>query len=181
MGKNKTRSPVNATTEYLHTKSHWIALNMPSKEHEQFVEAIVQSDAKLAFASIENLHKARLLRLANSSIEPPKVVPDDIRISRDDDTLGYPLYTITPKLLQGKTADVLYIHGGGYIFQISERQWIFAFKVALTLGCRVFVPLYPLAPDHKGSETVPPLLKWWAKPQPGESSNRPITMYGIKH
>jgi monoterpene epsilon-lactone hydrolase len=145
---------------------------MPSTEHEREVQEIIKSGAKESFGSVEKLHVARLFRLQHSSPDPPKSIPSDIQIAKDDTALDYPLYIVTSKSYNGSVDDILYIHGGGYIFPMSERQWLFIFKYVRALNCRVYIPFYPLAPEHKGGDTTPTLLKWWER-----ESNRPITLY----
>lgn len=46
-------------------------------------------------------------------------------------------------------ANILYIHGGSFIFDIDPLHWQFIAMLAKKLQARVTVPAYPLAPEHK--------------------------------
>lgn len=48
---------------------------------------------------------------------------------------------------------VLYIHGGAYIGQINMQHHLFCFMLSRKLNVRVISPVYPLAPNHKASES----------------------------
>lgn len=57
----------------------------------------------------------------------------------------------------GKT--ILYLHGGGYVIQPVVSQWNFADTVALRTGARVFVPIYPVAPNFDCSISLPRVVQ----------------------
>jgi len=48
---------------------------------------------------------------------------------------------------------VLYIHGGAWAFEISEEHIQFCDKLATRLNAKVYMPLYPLAPEADSEET----------------------------
>ncbi len=58
---------------------------------------------------------------------------------------GWPVYRLTPR---GAVAPgtVVYLHGGAWIHEITDRQWMFAARMAARAGRTVVVPIYPLAP-----------------------------------
>ncbi|MBP2638397.1 MAG: carboxylesterase [Firmicutes bacterium] len=73
------------------------------------------------------------------------------------------IYLITPK--KTKTCYPLYInmHGGGFVRGYSERETVFASKVASTVGCRVIDIDYKLAPEHPypaGLHECYDIVKW---------------------
>lgn len=47
---------------------------------------------------------------------------------------------------------VLYLHGGGYVCQITPAHWRFVDKLCQESGAEVVVPIYPLAPEHDYDE-----------------------------
>lgn len=66
---------------------------------------------------------------------------------------------------EGKTSDkaILYLHGGGYIKQPSIYHWIFIGKIAKETDVKIYVPIYPKAPNYQYTESfdkVLPLYKW---------------------
>ena len=47
---------------------------------------------------------------------------------------------------------ILYLHGGGYINQITPAHWFFVDRLCRETGAEVVVPIYPLAPAHDYDE-----------------------------
>jgi epsilon-lactone hydrolase len=78
----------------------------------------------------------------------PKAHTSDITRS---DYLGRTVWTIKPKSSK-TTAEILYWHGGGYVFPISSAHWAFLCRMADTYGWAITVPLYPLAPAFRGKD-----------------------------
>lgn len=61
---------------------------------------------------------------------------------------------------------VLYLHGGGYIEQPSVFHWLFLGKIAKETNAKIFVPIYPKAPNHQYNESfdkVLPIYEWILK------------------
>ncbi len=58
-------------------------------------------------------------------------------------------------VLSGKTQDmnVLYIHGGAWVWEITEQHTDFCDKLVDSLGAKVYMPIYPLAPEADYSQT----------------------------
>jgi acetyl esterase/lipase len=64
---------------------------------------------------------------------------------------GYCYYVIKP--LKGDSKKhILYIHGGGFVYEITSLHWVFLGKLIDALGCTITIPIYPLAPIHKFQE-----------------------------
>lgn len=47
---------------------------------------------------------------------------------------------------------VLYLHGGGYVGQITPAHWLFVDRLCRESAAEVVVPIYPLAPAHDYDE-----------------------------
>ncbi len=61
---------------------------------------------------------------------------------------------------------ILYLHGGGYIKQPSIYHWRFLDKIAKATNAKIYVPIYPKAPNHQFDDSfdkVLPLYKWILK------------------
>lgn len=61
---------------------------------------------------------------------------------------------------------VIYLHGGGYIEQPSVFHWLFLGKIAKETDAKIFVPIYPKAPNHQYNESfdkVLPIYEWILK------------------
>ncbi|MCA1192136.1 alpha/beta hydrolase [Saccharopolyspora sp. 6V] len=70
------------------------------------------------------------------------------------DVDGHSCYTIAP-LEPRSPRHVLYLHGGAYVHQIEGAHWDFIDRLIARTGATVSVPIYPLAPAHRYSETLP--------------------------
>lgn len=52
-------------------------------------------------------------------------------------------------------SNVLYIHGGAYVMEITEFHVKFCDRLARELDAKVYIPLYPLAPDEDYRDAFP--------------------------
>lgn len=57
--------------------------------------------------------------------------------------------------LGGETYDniILYIHGGAWAFGINEDHVTFCDRLANSMHAKIYIPLYPLAPQYNSDET----------------------------
>jgi acetyl esterase/lipase len=124
---------------------------MPSLRHALVVAFLRVTRRKRPWASAAGLHAEIAIRRRRKPVPPPRGV-------RRDDELGFPTFTLTPS--SGGTAhQLLYLHGGGYVFDIASQHWSFVSLLAERLDATVTVPLYPLAPEHTWRDSLPPLTK----------------------
>lgn len=74
----------------------------------------------------------------------------------EDDSHGFPVFTLTPKggVTPG-SRHLLYFHGGGYVMPIAPQHWTLVGDLCERLGASATIPLYPLAPEHKAAKTLP--------------------------
>jgi epsilon-lactone hydrolase len=83
---------------------------------------------------------------------PPKSLSKRCRVDR---VLieNAPTYTLSPRLEESAGGyaglHILYLHGGCYTFEISPWHYRFCASLVEMLGCRVTIPIYPLAPEHQ--------------------------------
>lgn len=61
---------------------------------------------------------------------------------------GHRLFTATPKD-GGSGAQILYLHGGGYVLDLDAVHWNLIAGLIERTGAGVSVPVYPLAPEHR--------------------------------
>jgi acetyl esterase/lipase len=59
----------------------------------------------------------------------------------------------------GHGPHILHLHGGAYVQQISAHHWRFVRRLLERMDAVVTVPLYPLAPTHDVTETLPMVRK----------------------
>lgn len=58
---------------------------------------------------------------------------------------------------------LLYLHGGGFVGPVDAAHWRYVGRVARTLGMRVVLPAYPLAPTHTWRDSYDDLLDLFAQ------------------
>jgi acetyl esterase/lipase len=117
---------------------------MPSlKSH--LVSFVLRHSRKKAFASAENLQRWIAAARKVEDHQPPASLCQrlDIQMHTVD---GFPVYEIASKT--GSPKRILYLHGGGYVFEITPYHWRLIAEMAERLGYAVTVPIYPIAPEH---------------------------------
>lgn len=93
-----------------------------------------------------NIEKKQL----SESHEPPKNFLRKFNIT-EKEMNGYCYYVLGPLKKKGKK-HILFIHGGGYVYEIMILEWEFIGKLIDSLDCTITVPIYPLAPKHQNEE-----------------------------
>lgn len=98
----------------------------------------------------EELRKYIEKKQLSESHDPPKKVLNKYNIIKKDIN-GYCHYIMKPLEDVGKK-NILFFHGGGYVYEIMSTHWEFLSEFIDELHCSVTVPIYPLAPKHKCQE-----------------------------
>ena len=57
-------------------------------------------------------------------------------------------FLISPKNISKKAPCLIYLHGGGFVLEAAGYHYANAIRYAKEVGCKVFFPLYRLAPKH---------------------------------
>mgnify|MGYP005988922293 CR=1 FL=1 len=95
--------------------------------------------------TVEGLQKA----IKNRPVqELPSSINSKVDV-RKDEVDGFPVYTIQPKGEKTPKMRILYIHGGSFVFSLSQYHWLFIADAAERLNAKITVPLYPLGPEYK--------------------------------
>jgi len=95
----------------------------------------------------KSIEKKQLLE----SHRPPKRIKNRYNIIKSEIN-GHFYYVMKPLKNIG-TKHILFLHGGGYVYELWDIYWIFFSKFIDDLGCTITIPIYPLAPQH-GHEEV---------------------------
>lgn len=105
------------------------------------------------FRSAGNLHREIAKERRGFSHEPPPAIARDFAIQRED-ILGHRVYTMSPR---GRHSSVrlLHLHGGAYVSGLTAHHWKFLAGIAAVTGCRITIPIYPLAPEGNWREAFP--------------------------
>lgn len=89
-----------------------------------------------------------------ASYGPPRRLDRKVAFSVDT-RHGWACYSVVPRNAPKPTQQVLYVHGGGFVREISSMHWSLIAKFATKAPAEVTVPIYPLAPHSTASQTVP--------------------------
>ena len=102
------------------------------------------------FESVEGLRVAIARDRKTATAEPPASVHKRCAIGKRQ-VGGYDCYTLTP-LSGAGSAQLLYLHGGAHVAEISPFHWRVLAELVETTGCVAHVPIFPLAPEHTHRE-----------------------------
>lgn len=92
---------------------------------------------------------AMLAKVQAQKVAEPRAGNLDIQRSEYDSRT---VWTIKPKS-GAPSANILYWHGGGYVFPVASAHWSFLCRMADKHGWAITAPLYPLAPGQ-GAEQI---------------------------
>ncbi len=79
--------------------------------------------------------------------------------AEDLDVSGMQVIRFAPR--EGAQDTVVFLHGGSYVDQPLLPHVLFCVRLADALGAEVYLPIYPLAPEHTCLETVEALPGVW--------------------
>lgn len=74
---------------------------------------------------------------------------------------GVQVIHVQPRLAP-PTAEVVYLHGGGYVSPVGMHHWWLIDQLVRATGARFAVPDYPLAPEHTLDDALPMLSDLYA-------------------
>ena len=100
-------------------------------------------------------------RQLSESHEPPKIIKNKFNIIKDEIN-GYCYYIMKPLRNVGQK-HIIFLHGGGYVYEINSMHWEFLRKLSDALNCTITIPIYPLAPEHKHQEVFEMILPIYKK------------------
>jgi len=109
---------------------------------------------------VKNILGKRLSDLENFKNEPDAITKSvkrtcDIKEETFEERI---LWTLSPKIGKSDKA-IFYIHGGGYVLNMSSMQWNYLAKIVEETKATVMVTNYPLAPQNNAEEAYDYLHK----------------------
>ncbi len=113
------------------------------------------------FESLENLNSAIEADRKAGPSEPPASLRQRYDVTEEWHG-GARVHRVRPKNAASK-GTILYIHGGGYVFDIISPHWDIIRSLADDTDAEIVVPLYPLAPEATYREGHAVLDKVWRK------------------
>ncbi|MEU5807855.1 MULTISPECIES: alpha/beta hydrolase fold domain-containing protein [unclassified Streptomyces] len=127
---------------------------MPSLRSRALSVALIAAGRRRRFASAEAVHA----RVAESARRPASHLPPRSlgRVAEVARTFvgAWPVYDVSPRGAE-PAAQVLYVHGGGYIHELVRPHWAMIRTLVTQAQARVVVPAYILAPRGTADRTVP--------------------------
>lgn len=127
---------------------------MPSLRSRALSAALIAAGRRRRFASAEAV-QARVAESARrpASHLPPRSLGRVAEVSRTF-VGAWPVYDLSPRGAE-PSAQVLYVHGGGYINELTRPHWSLIRTLVTQARARVVVPAYILAPRGTADRTVP--------------------------
>ncbi|KAF5016463.1 hypothetical protein F66182_11847 [Fusarium sp. NRRL 66182] len=105
-------------------------------------------------------------RIAKERLGPERVPPKHLyreftveEYKKKGFVSDYYVYIVSPKTETPTRGRILYLHGGGFVFDITPQHWELVAQLARRLNASVTVPIYPLGPET-------PLMKMYEFVQP---------------
>ncbi|WP_416052526.1 alpha/beta hydrolase fold domain-containing protein [Cupriavidus basilensis] len=129
---------------------------MPSIQCRLWRLALRLVRRKQRFSSAQALHEEIRRRRKIGRANPTARLLARHAVSMEP-VAGVEVYTVRPRG-NDSGRQILYLHGGGYVFDIVSQHWDFIGKLVDALGATVTVPIYPLAPEHTHREVFAGLL-----------------------
>lgn len=113
----------------------------------RLVALVLRHTRKKAFASAEEMNRWIARARLSEDHRPPPRLSRRLAIAQDS-VDGFPVYAVEPIGGATRPMRILYLHGGAYVFEITSYHWSLIAEMALRLGARITVPIYPIAPQH---------------------------------
>ncbi|MET9322368.1 alpha/beta hydrolase fold domain-containing protein [Streptomyces sp. NPDC003038] len=127
---------------------------MPSLRSRALSAALIAAGRRRRFTSAEAVQT----RVAESARRPASHLPPRSlgRVAEISRTFvgAWPVYDVSPRGTE-PTAQVLYVHGGGYVNELVRPHWALVRALVTQARARVVVPAYILAPRGTADRTVP--------------------------
>lgn len=121
------------------------------------VKGVLRLTRKPIYASEQSLRQRITRARATETGAPP---PDVWRACQIEQYSwqGIACYTMRPLNGAGVNGHLVYLHGGGYHFEMDPASWRLLATLINRSDVTATVPLYPLAPEHTYRDTYPRLL-----------------------
>lgn len=91
------------------------------------------------------------------------------------EVLGRIIYTVIPKK-QISNIHVLFLHGGAYVLGLKNHHYNFVSRLVQSIGCKVTILDYPLAPRYTSNETLDVAIAAYKGIIETESADRMVLM-----
>ncbi|TFC93921.1 steryl acetyl hydrolase [Cryobacterium sinapicolor] len=124
---------------------------LPDRAIPALLRATMANASFVTEAGARRRLRERTLRPA--SYGPPRRLRADVIISAARDDAGWPIYTVAPRNAPAQ-GTVIYVHGGGWVNEISLQHWQLSAQIAAEAKTTVQVIIYPLVPFGTAQQVV---------------------------
>ena len=141
----------------------------------RFYSLAVRLFLKRYATSARGVHKHLKTARRWQNFNPPRHLHADFEISQTQSNRNT-VFELKPRGTD-PALTILYLHGGGYLFEISRYHWDFIADLAGRTKARFIIPIYPLAPESNCRdvyECVMPIYREVAV----ASGDRPFVLMG---
>lgn len=123
---------------------------MPSLQAKLLNGFLSISGARRQFSNGEQLLAKAVKRRPKEPAEPSAKIKRKYEVS-ETSRGGARTFVVAPRE-GGRPLDILFLHGGAYIWDLMSIHWSFITGLVDRLGATITVPLYPLAPEASWQE-----------------------------
>jgi len=129
-----------------------------SPQAQMIYDELIETEYKKPFSEEEPFAAlvAAMGEVQKTPYELPAFVCDAAAAAAKEHVIaeGCHIFTLTPKNHEaGSAKHVLFFHGGAFLINIMDTQWVLALSLVEKLGCTVHMLEYPLAPTFSHVET----------------------------
>lgn len=149
---------------------------MPSLGAKAFVLLLKLIGRKRTDGSDDALKRAVAKARHKGPALPSKRLRRTVQVSMDMHE-GHAVYTLRPRHGAASGQQIVYLHGGSFMFPITSYHWRFVQHLVEATGCMVTVPLYPLAPEHHGLTALEFVADVYLR-MIGAANDRAVTVIG---
>lgn len=107
---------------------------------------VVYYKFKANWSSAEGVRNRIKKDRKEADYHPPQYLYKKFDI-KETELSGNAVYHLTPKSEKPIEARIMYLHGGGFVFEITPHHWSLVETLAERLNATIVVPIYPLGPE----------------------------------
>ncbi len=140
----------------------------------KIITSVIRLTRKNSYASAQSVTNRVKNERQRENHSPPRSMRSKFNLQTDM-AGNRTIYTLRQKHSAPKI-DILYFHGGGYLFEITRYHWIFLARLCRHLNARIVIPIYPLAPENNWRDVFEAIMPVYERMREPESSNPMVLM-----
>lgn len=129
---------------------------------------------KKTASTAAGVHKRLRQVRPRQDYNPPRRLQRGCTISRSE-FHGHPLFELSAQGCK-PDMDILFLHGGGYIFEMTRFHWHFLADLAGRVDARFIIPIYPLAPENSWQDVFDMIIPLYRRTVTVNADRRTVLM-----